>query len=203
MLTTKTQKLLIYGYSIEYMTNYSINNIVNIISDYYILPFYWNKGNLTNEIILINNKRIAKYNGNDRRHYGIVCDIIFDSGIHYYTIKIIEINKTYDIMMGYVPSNYQPKKGHIGNTNAGWSLGLNGLLYNEDNIIYAKRYFKQTVITIGDIIKCQANFNNKSIKYYLNNIDLGIAFNNLNGCIKPGLSMFKKGKNCIELIDVK
>ena len=193
---------LVYGYVREFIEDYSINYITNIILEYYIIPFCWNKGDISNDIILLkNDSRIAIFNQKSSKNMTIVCDTIFDSDIHYYTIKIIKFDSSFDIIMGFVPSKYKPKKDYVGDINAGFGYMFDGDIYNRDNKIYGKLY-QSKGLSIGDIVKCEINFNNKTIKYYVNNKDIGIAFDNVNGSVKPGLTLYRNG-NSVELLDVK
>ena len=203
-ISKKQQISLIYGYLRENINDYTINMLFSIIKKYIIIPFCWDKNTLLNGMILNENNLIVKHNGKNEWNYIIICNIIFETGIHYFEIKVISRNYSLDdICYGYVPSNYIPKcedeYQHLGKHGWGY-FSYSGNLYNNKSGIEWKDYGIK--INIGDIIKCQCNFNDKTIEYYINGKSQGIAYKNLDCSVRPAVSLYGKG-NSVKLLNVK
>ena len=128
------------------------------------------------------------------------CNIVFKNNKHFFEIKIININDITLVTVGVLPSNSVPKvRAMIGSNAKGWGFCLKGTKKSNDNGLW-KSYGKEC--KNGDTIKCECDFDNKTVKYYINNISQGIAFNDLNGHVRPAVSIYTNGDS-IKLLNVK
>ena len=202
MIIDKSKQLvLILGYIKQYVNEYWINNIIKIIKNYLVNPFYWDYKTLLKQIKLTNNGLIATHQTGSI-NTPLICDIIFKSGKHSFTIKALEFTSNFNIIIGVVPSKYIPKSGsYIGDVDGGWGYCLVGTKHNSDNQLWVGNYTK-TVVKKNDIIKCEIDYNNKTIQFYINGISQGIAFNDLNGYVKPAVS-FYGNNDSVQLINVQ
>ena len=198
-MSKEREVLLIFGYLRTHIHNFTINNMVNIVKYYCIIPYEWDKNTLLNGLILSNKNLIVKHNGSNHRNHTIICDIIFENGINYFEIKILNIKSIFDIFIGFVKLNYKPNTSYVGFDN-GWGYCSDSKLYSDMvSDWYSKNYGKE--YGSNDIIKCEINYNKNIIVYYINGIDQGIAFNNITYPVKPAVSLYSVG-NSIELLHV-
>ena len=118
------QLLLIYGYIRAYLKHYFMSNIVDIIKEFYVLKFYWDKTHLVNGLILNENDLIVTHTTTDANcNLPIMCNIIFESGIHFYEIEIVNQVAEYDLFIGVVYDEYIPKRArYIGKGNNEWGF---------------------------------------------------------------------------------
>ena len=199
-ISKKNQILLIYGYLREIVSDYTINIIFNIIKKYIIIQFCWNKNTLLNCITLSNNNLIVTNNNELYGHPMILCNIVFRSDKHSFIVKLVNISSFMNVSIGVVQSNYKASTiGMLGGKGKGWGFALDGTIkahYKGEWKLYGKECKN------GDIIKCQIDYDNKTIEYYINNKSQGIAFKDLNGDVRPAVNLFRKG-DCIQLLNVK
>ena len=201
MTTQKEELILIYGYLREYLKDYMINNISNIVKKYYIIKYYWYKSDWLKGLNILNNGLIVKHIGQDCYNFPITCNVIFECGINSYEIEIINFDDSYGIVIGVVGIDYIPKHSvcFIGlDLNTFGLFGDRDLWKNGENL--NKTYGKRD-IEIGDIVKCIVNYNDNTISYCVNGISFGIAFDNVTIPVKPGISLYNN-HDCIELLNV-
>ena len=53
-----------------------------------------------------------------------------------------------------------------------------------------------------DTVKSEINYNDNCIRFYINSISNGIAFNNIIEPVKPGVCLYSPG-NSVELINIE
>ena len=196
------QLSLIIGYLKQFHNKYHINNIANIIKNYLIIPFGWDNNTLLPQLLLTNNNLIVTQN---KRNINcpIISNIIFKSGKHSFEIKIHKFERDFDIVIGVVPYMYKPNiDTYIGNMDTGWGYCLDGTIYNVNKVICGDLYGDNIHLKIGDIIKCEVDFDDNTIAFYFNDKYQGIAFNDLNGYVKPAVSLYTIG-NSVELINIQ
>ena len=87
-ISKKKQMLLMYGYLRKNINDFTINIIFDIIKEYIIIPFCWDKNTLLNGLILSNNDLIVRHNGTNQWNYIVICNVIFETGIHFYEIRV-------------------------------------------------------------------------------------------------------------------
>eukprot|EP01084_Bolivina_argentea_P155838 271557_1 len=101
--------------------------------------------------------------------------------IYIWTIKILKHNGAYNIYIGIDSSQYPFYYRNADFTNNDgnphYSYGSSGRIYCFEDTISGEEYGKEW--TEGDIIKMKLHTKNKTLKYYVNNIDQGIAFKNI------------------------
>ena len=200
---TKEKKLiLIYGYIRENIKHYFINNIVDVIKEYFIQKFGFDAKTLLYGLKLSNDNCIVTHNGRDRVNYLVLTDTVFNTGKHYFEIKLIKINNNYDICIGLVPNGYKPIHQSIrpGYRGVGWGYALSANRFHKDGYIDQESYGIQG--NQNDIIKCEFDFDNKTIEFYVNSISQGIAFKNLYGNVRPAISVFGID-NCVQLLVIE
>lgn len=152
----------------------------------------WNK-NIKGKGIYINKCLCSTTkNKKSRVLYDLIWGSVFGckvikNGIFIWEIKINKIchNNGWNFLVGIIKNNklYMQKiknsnlmkHSHNFNEIYGWSCGIYNSLLNHKN--YDKKYGK--TCNEGDIIQVILNLNNMTLSYKVNNIDYGIAYNNI------------------------
>jgi len=124
---------------------------------------------------------------------GVVSRQIFNSGRHSFEIHIINDIKTsnqWKYIFGVAPIAFDPKRtAWLGSQNSwGYIGGTGGKCHTVGkSVAYGKRFGG------NDTIKCIIDFNKRTIEFFRNDKSQGIAFNNLNGAVRPAVSLTGKG----------
>jgi len=124
---------------------------------------------------------------------GVVSQKIFQNGRHPFEIHIINDIKTsnqWKYIFGVAPVAFDPKRtAWLGSQNSwGYIGGTGGKCHSVGkSIAYGKRFGNQ------DKIKIVLDFNKRTIEFFRNDKSQGIAFNNLNGAVRPAVSLTGKG----------
>jgi len=131
--------------------------------------------------------------GSNDTWQGVVSQQVFSSGRRSFEIHIINDIKTsnqWKYIFGVAPVAFDPKRtAWLGSQNSwGYIGGTGGKCHSVGkSVAYGKRYGGQ------DRVRCVLDFNKHTIEFFRNDKSQGIAFNNLNGAVRPAVSLTGKG----------
>ena len=126
---------------------------------------------------LSNNNKIVTKTSDDNWNCTCIGNLIVNKGIHRWSLKIL--NSPYpqnpEIMIGIVPSNIN--QSDIKNyTKCGWYLYCYGTLNSGPPFNYRNKTYHGSKIPFGSIIDVELDISKSTIKYFINGVDKGIAY---------------------------
>lgn len=143
----------------------------------------WNPSDKGNNVILSNGNLTEGDNGFE----GMVrAKIGKSSGKWYWEIKVIDrgVNQDFNFYPG-VANLSAPKNKFLGYNKNGWGYwGAYGDKRNGNIVPYGPTFDQ------GDVIGMALDMDAKTLKYYKNCTDLGVAFTNLSGTMYPAAGQF-------------
>ena len=192
---------IVSGYMKTTFDKYTPNIIRQYIVLFYDDGIWWEKANLDSGLkILDDDLTLVNVSGEDGVWCCAVSNAIFGYGQQSFEIKILKdpysSQNVWRILVGVIPSNVTQFDG-IGDGRYFCSKRLKGWAYvaGEGLKCYADGFgdsYGETY-TKNDIIKCQLNFDDKTIEFYKNNKSQGIAFKNLDKSVRIAVGMCKDG----------
>lgn len=107
-------------------------------------------------------------------HYDATCigSLLAKRGIHKWSLKIL--SGSY-IMIGIAP--YDIEQSNLSNhSKCGWYLYCYGNLYSGPPFNYNNKAYLGSSIPVGSIIDVELDISKSTIKYFINGVDKGIAY---------------------------
>jgi len=157
------------------------------------IAYAWDSNLKSQHLAVFPDQVTVTNKGSNDTWQGIVSAMTFSSGRHSFEIHIVNDTKTsnqWKYIVGLVPVNFDPKRtAWLGSQHSwGYIAGTGGKCHiSGKSIAYGKRYGGQ------DRIKVVIDFNTRTIEFHRNDKSQGIAFNNLNGAVRPAVSITGKG----------
>ena len=148
-----------------------------------------------------NNKIITKTNGGSGWNCTCIGNLIVNKGIHKWSLKILKSPYPQNpaIMIGISPHNIN--QSDIDNySKCGWYVNCNyGYLNSGPPFNNNKPYSSN--IPVGSIIDVELNISNRTIKYFINGVDKGLAYEGIpiDQPLRLVIEMFNQGDS-IELV---
>ncbi|ETO25100.1 hypothetical protein RFI_12039, partial [Reticulomyxa filosa] len=139
--------------------------------------------------------------GSNDTWQGVLSQAVFQSGKHSFEIQVINDTKTtnaWKFIVGVAPTKFDPRKtAWLGSQNSwGYIGGTGGKCHQVGKTVdYGAQYGG------NDVVKCEVNFDLSTVEFFLNGKSQGVAFNNLTGPVKPGVSLCGKGA-CLRIANV-
>jgi len=140
--------------------------------------------------------------GSNDTWQGVVSQVTFQSGKHSFEIQVINDTKTtntWKFIVGVVPAKFDPRKtAWLGSQNSWGYIAGSGCKCHQNGkaVNYGVAYGS------NDVVKCEVNFDNSTVEYYVNGKTQGVAFDNLSGPIKPAVSLCGRGA-CLRIANVQ
>ena len=160
----------------------------NIIFDYYFYFPCWNRKH-SSKTFVFSNDGYTITNIHKGFSHSIYIDTIFESGIHSFEIQISNYTKGTNTLIGITKYCIKDKlmdMKMIYDRSSKCISSHNGKKIDSKNI---SNYGNRIKFNENCIIKCILDFNNKTVQYFKNNKDLGIAFYNLKGKVRPMITV--------------
>ena len=190
--------IIVSGFMRKNFIKHSPNIVIYTIKMFYDDDLRWDTDNLVDGLNVLKDEITVNNISNKKRSYWCcaVSVAIYKSGEQSFKIKVLKDPKkewnTWRIMIGVVPvDNIHFDSVNIwdryfcGKHFGGWAYIADGLKSHSacTGTQYGAKY------TVNDVIKCQLNFDKKSIQFYKNNTSQGIAFNDLNVPVRIAVGM--------------
>jgi len=143
-----------------------------------ILPDYFLQG--PNYSLSGNNKIMTKTGSNG---YNATCITeCVSEGVWKWSLKILNTHtdSTPYIMIGIAPQNINQSASNNYSSSGWYFYCYNSKLYSGPPFSYSNKYYSNTEkLKVGDIVDVELNIPNKTIKFYVNVKDCGVAYNGI------------------------
>ena len=107
-------------------------------------------------------------------------------GVHYWEIAIKNTSEKCNIMVG--ASAISNPDEFISHNPLGWAFYEGNAYHNQSG----RKYGDISGFTPGDIVGVYVDFNKREISFFYNSRNLGVAYRDISGSIRPGVTLFSK-----------
>lgn len=138
----------------------------------------------SSHVILSNNDLTAKITTLGSRT--VCADVEWTTGVHYFEVHIDNTESTSNIMVGVADKNSVPYDSFLSHFSRGWAIYAHGgeKYHNCTSSLYTTGFSTDTTVGV------EVNMNDGTLRFFINGINMGIAFSNLTGSVSPAVTLY-------------